>query len=165
MRSAVAPDLAFGPTAFVAIERVRRSVFRPMLRGAVAATGIQHVDYPRGTATFGWLGATMEACPLAIDLARNFRVRPCASFTFGALRASATPATDARYETRKWLGAGALGRFEWEVLPRTMRLELGGGLVVPFQRDRFFVAPDTTLFVVPSAGMTADVGVAFLLFS
>lgn len=153
----VAPVLAPSAGGFVDLDAAPgRAGLAPSARlGLDFATASS--DAPAGRQSYWWLGGVLRGCPVRAVLAHRFSVAPCASFAFGAHRATTSGARNPTASTTPWLAAVAGASLEWALAP-AFSLELHGGVAFPILRRRFFLAdPDTTIFEVPSASGVGSV--------
>ena len=100
------------------------------------------------------LAGRAEACPVRWGSAR-FGVRPCAAFEVGATGASLTGHDAAG----AWFAPGAELRASFALLPR-LRLEAGGGAVLPLSRNELF-AGSISLYRDAIIGFRGSLGVSF----
>jgi hypothetical protein len=117
-----------------------------------------------GRASFSWMAAHLQLCPVGVERHRTFLLESCAWFEVGGLSAAGAVVANPRAETRLWLAPGILGRVRWRVSPRVFtEIEIGAGF--PLIRDRFYFGPaDTTIHQVPWLTETGRIGlgVSFL---
>ncbi|HEX9297597.1 MAG TPA: hypothetical protein VF881_17265 [Polyangiaceae bacterium] len=131
--------------------------------GAYRASGAYFAKNETGDATFQWIAARLDGCPVRAPLARGLVLEPCVAFELGRVTATAksSPAIDTTTERRWWAAADALGRLRYRPSPWFF-LELEGGLVVPFTRYVFVLGTETDpqreVHRVPAAGWVVDLG-------
>ncbi len=111
-----------------------------------------------GTQTYEWLGAAMRLCPAYVSLRADLRLAPCAGFQAAALRGTTRDVRSPTANLQLWLAPVAGGSVEW-ALSSTVSLELEGAALFPLRRARFFLAPNSTIFEVPSVAGTVTAGV------
>lgn len=110
-----------------------------------------------GSQTYEWLGGSLRACPIFVALPQNVRMAPCAALQIGAHRATTQEVANPTSSVDAWIAPMALGSLEWApTASREIVLELSGGALFPLRRTRYFLAPDTTIFDVPTVGATAN---------
>ena len=122
-----------------------------------------------GSQTYEWLGGSLRACPIHVALplsqAQSWRVAPCAGLQIGAHRATTQQVPNPTSSVDAWIAPMALGSVEWSPTPsRKIVLELNGGALFPLRRTRYFLAPDTTIFDVPTVGATANLALRVRIF-
>ena len=112
-------------------------------------------------ASFQWLAGRLEACPYVWRIGR-FTAAPCAGLQAGVLRAEGTVAFEAMSRTRPWLAPELVGRVG--VTLGRFHVELEGLVAAPLVRDRYYIAPATTIHQVPAAafGLGSNVAIDFL---
>jgi hypothetical protein len=113
-------------------------------------------DLPAGSQTYWWTGGTFRVCPIHLPLPRRFRVGPCGAFEVAAHYGTTQGVPNPSSNLDLWLAPEAGGSFEWAASP-ALTFELQGGAVFPMRRTRFFLAPSTTLFEVPTVSATGTV--------
>ncbi len=138
--------------------------FAPSVRVSFGGTLSQTVPVAAsGSSSFGWLGGRADLCPLRARIATSLEARPCAAFEVGALSASTDAVPLGRTPTRPWVAGGAAAFLRWNAAP--IFLEAGAQLLAPFARHRFYVGPDSTVFLVPAVGGGGWIGIGVFLFS
>jgi hypothetical protein len=130
-------------------------IVAPSLRLAGFA-GSGSLDGSAGSAALWLAGGSLELCPLRFGNARLV-VRPCVGAEVGVIRADGQVQYAPRSPTEPWVSAEATLRGQW-FATNSWFFELGGGLVTPFVRTRYYVEPDQTLYVVPSLTAQATIG-------
>ena len=112
-------------------------------------------------ASFQWLAGRIEACPYVWRFGR-FAAAPCAGVQLGALRGKGTVAFEAMSQTRPWVAPEAVGRIGIRL--SGIDLELEGAIAAPLVRDRYYIAPSTTIYQVPAIayGVGTTLGIEFL---
>jgi hypothetical protein len=136
-------------------------VLSPAFRLAFGATLGQSTPAPDGAASFAWRGARAEACPIRAALGARLEALPCAAFELGTFSGSATGVPAARNATVLWTAAVAGARVGWAIVRSTLFVEAAAEVAVPFQRDRFYVGPDSTVYQVPAVGGGASLGIRY----
>ncbi len=154
------PSPFFTLPVFVELSRKTAHLLSPSARLRFSrGESSTHTQY--GGADFTWTAGTLDLCPLAW---RNspLRLDTCIRTEAGALAATGTSVVPVYEATRPWfsLGLAARGR---SLLAGPLFVEVEGYGAVPFVRDRFFIAPNTTLFRTgPLAfGLSLGAGVTF----
>ena len=145
---------------FVDLHGATQAVFDPALRVRFERSGSGTAMAPRGGGQFTWTLGSVELCPTAWSVWR-VRVSPCARVDGGALAADGQDVQPSRSDVRVWLSAGAVGRARFHVAG-PVYAELEETAFVPLVRDRFYVAPDVTVFRAAPLGwaMSGGLGVS-----
>lgn len=146
---AMAPVAA--PEALVFLEGSLQNgtVWSPSLRAGFeyAASGATNV--PGGAMKVTRSLGELDVCPLAWSPGA-FRLSPCVHLEGGVLEASGLSVMPENTARRPWFAAGALARSRYVVSSRIF-VELTGGVVAPFVRDRFYFEPtESTVFRAPA---------------
>jgi hypothetical protein len=142
---------------FVELGSTRRALVAPAVRARFERSATGTVTVIRGAGQFSWTLGSLELCPLAWS-AWRLRVSPCARVDAGALAAVGRDVLPSRSDARLWLGAGGVVRTRYHIAG-ALYGELEETLFVPLLRDRFFVAPDVTVFRAAAAGWALSGGV------
>ena len=140
------PGAVFGVPVHVALGRRRG----PSVRVTFART--QRDD--GALAGFRWTAGRVEGCPWALGSAA-LHLAPCAGLDAGVLDARGATVAMPLAETRPWLAPEATARLHAQA--GRFALELEATLAVPIVRDRFFIAPNTTVHRV--SALTTGVGI------
>ena len=135
----------------------RGSIWSPAARLAFAHTRAGGLDQPGGTADFALDAATVDACPVSLEVA-SFAARACAAVTAARLTAQGGNTYSPRSRQRPFVAAGAsliaalgLGRrFQVDV-------RVAGG--VPIIRDSFQFTPEV-FYRVASVTLELDLGLS-----
>jgi hypothetical protein len=145
---------------FFDLQGTTRAVFDPALRVRFERTSNGTAAAPRGAGQFTWTLGSVELCPLAWSMWR-VRISPCARVDGGALAAEGRDVQPSRSDVRVWLSAGAVGRARF-LIAGPLYAELEEALFAPLVRDRFYVAPDVTVFRAAALGwaMSGGLGVS-----
>jgi hypothetical protein len=110
-----------------------------------------------GPAEFSLLVATVDACPLGMDLAWHLGARLCAFGEAGAIQGKGITVDNPRTVRSFWSAAGLLARLR--LAPTSMNgafLEVQGGAVLPLhQIDYFFEMPRIPVAAGPRLTWTA----------
>jgi hypothetical protein len=164
--AAVASDIApaWSPGAMMFSELGLAGELRARLSLVYLTSGELTLGAAR--ARFALLTGRAELCPLALQPARSFWLRPCGGFELGTHQAEGEPS--ARIEAPKsssalWL-AGELGlRAELEVAS-FLFVELEAQARIPFlHRTYVFERPDEVAYETPALGVGGQLGVGFPL--
>ena len=147
----VAPSAAYGIPVFVAIARGHQQA-----RLGVAVTG----RAGDAMADFRWTSGRVEACPYVVAIDR-VDVAPCLGFEAGAIDARGLATGMPASDLRPWLAPDGVLRLTVHIGPAAVELE--GALAVPLVRDRFFIAPSTTVHETPAITSGATANLAFSL--
>jgi hypothetical protein len=142
--------------AGVAIGKSRRAG-RPTVRIGVSGAPSLPFAGPEGTASFEWIAAVIEACPVALPLVHDVVVvRPCGVAEYGVVRASGSNTLNPASVSRPWAGAGIGLRFSWRILgPVSVQASVSG--LGALERNRFVIAGQD-VFETPTTVARAGVG-------
>jgi hypothetical protein len=124
----------------------RRDATGPRLRLGVVRTLRGDVTMRAGTADFRWTIVRAETCPYVL-VHDVLEVAPCLGFEAGVVDARGTRVDMPAVDRRPWLAPDATLRLG--VRHGRFALELEGTLSIPMVRDRFYLAPSTTIHEVP----------------
>ncbi len=138
----IAPAGIYTVGAFAALRRTNGW----QLRLGFARSARSDVTMPEGDASFRWTIATLDACPLAFTIGR-WSAAPCAGVQGGVLTAIGSDVGMASNADRPWLAPDATVRLR--VAIGRFAVELAGMVAAPLIRDRFYIAPSTTVDHVP----------------
>ena len=151
----VVPDWVYGVPAFVEIGRRHG----PRMRVSLARTQAQQRVMPVGATEFRWTVGRVDLSPLTIARGR-FDVAPSIGVEAGVLDGRGTKVAMPGGGSRLWLAPELALRLRLRV--DRFALEIEGNVAAPLIRDRFFIAPGTTVHEVPrlttGIGLTLAVG-------
>jgi hypothetical protein len=159
LTAGVAPDPILSAPVFLEVARALRgdgARVAPAIRMRFERSGSGAVTVPGGGAHFTWTTGSVELCPLTWSRGQ-LELRPCARLEAGVLAGAGLAVTPERSEARPWVSGGAVGRARLGIAG-PLFLELEGGALFPFTRDRFFVEPDVTIHRAPVAAWAAAGG-------
>jgi hypothetical protein len=162
LQTTVAPDPILGFVLKSAILPPRTEDFDPALYLSLHFAQSPTLNKLGGNAQLVWAFAKIAACPLRWPSRTRAGLRPCLSFSGGALRGRGSNTSEAATKTVPWLAAGGL--VAWELMiGKHALLGAQGGVDVPLFSARFYFGPDETAFRVRPIGLAADVhlGVRF----
>lgn len=94
------------------------------------------------TSAFRWTAGRLDICPFALRFAR-LQAGPCAGVEVGAVTSRGVGVDMATHDLRPWLAPDASLRVRASA--GRFGLELEATLAVPVVRDRYYIAPDTTV--------------------
>ncbi len=155
VESGVAPGTILGVPVFV---RIDRGTDGPGLRVGLTRSEQDDVIMSAGAAAFRWTVGWADACPIARRAGR-VSGRACAGVEAGVLEGSGTSVDSPATDQRPWVAARARVAVATRIGP--VELELGANGAAPLVRDRFFIAPATTVnhasAVTGGLGLTASV--------
>jgi hypothetical protein len=151
----IAPSAAYAIPAFVAIGRGH-----VWFRLGVAVTERVAAEVPTGSVDFRWTIGRVEACPYVLVWDR-FGAAACAGFEAGTLAGRGDQVAMPTSDVRPWLAPDAAARVTVRVGRAAVELE--GLIAAPLVRDRFFIAPSTTVHAVPAVTTGVSAGLAFAL--
>jgi hypothetical protein len=159
------PSGAFGGGGFVAVES--RTLGSFAIAGRLGLLAVTTSDgFGRGVGgRFTWILARPQICPLRPLLAEALRLDACVLLDAGLLRSNGSGLNRPEVSLRPWFAAGVLARLCWR-LPSSLRLEAGGGPLVPFYHYQFEYgsggpAGDVEVHQVPALGALATLGVGY----
>jgi hypothetical protein len=138
-----------------------RGAFAPAGRLTLSHFGRDGFSASRGIgeASFQLDSATLELCPLRIELG-GVRLAPCGLVTGGVLRARGFEALEVRRVTRPWWVFGASALAVWPVA-NVLQLEAGAHVGKPTIQDRFQFEPLVVHSVRPWV-VTCGLGAGFV---
>ena len=135
---------------------------RPMVRLGVSGAPSLPFAGPEGTASFQWIAAVLEACPVSAPLLRDvIVVRPCGVAEYGVVKATGSNTLNPASVSRPWAGAGIELRFSWRILgPVSLQASVAG--LGAIERNRFVIAGQDvfetpTMVARAGAGLGVDV--------
>ncbi len=149
----IAPAEIFSFGAFASLRRANGW----QLRLGFARSARSDVTMPEGDASFRWTIATIDACPLSFTTGR-WSAAPCAGFQGGVLTAVGSDVGMASNVDRPWLAPDATVRLR--VAIGRFAVELAGMVAAPLIRDRFYIAPSTTIDHVPAVTAGAQLALS-----
>jgi hypothetical protein len=141
---------------FVDLASTRRGLLAPSVRFRVERSARGTSTAIRGAGQFTWTLGSLELCPLAW-VAWRLRVSSCARVDAGAVAAEGRDVKPAVSDSRLWLSGGAVLRTRYHIAG-ALYVELEETVFAPVFRDRFFVAPDVTVFRAAAAGWVVSGG-------
>lgn len=147
----VVPAAELGIPVFVALGAKDRA----QLRLAFAITQEQSTQSSSGSSDFRWTVGRLDARPFAL-VTGPFVIAGALGIEAGALTARGAMVTRPEDRRRPWVAPYAAARVAF-TLDR-MALEVEATLATPLIRDRFFIAPSTTVHQAPV--ITGGVAVA-----
>jgi hypothetical protein len=158
----VSPNTILGLSPYVGWRGRRTGWLEPGVRlGFLHGSG-GSITTSVGTASFSWTVGRADGCLLSWADG-PVELHGCARVEAGALEGQGSAVPGARSDTRGWLAAGAVVRLEWTVVA-SLFLDAEVAAMVHVTNDRFYFAPDSTIYTVPIVGLDAagGVGVHFL---
>jgi len=155
------PAVLFEPFAETRWQRALETGFdvSPTLRATLSMFAGNSTATETGYANLRWTLARLDACPIALVLARSLRLRPCASFSGGFLRAAGREIAQPKTRYLTWWAPGAALRAEWT--PSAFGLELTGGLEAPLQRAELYFEPDSQVYRPPAVFERITLGASY----
>ncbi len=148
----IGPALAPMVGALLEVERSGAFVSTGRISIEVART---ESDLRTGSQTYEWLGGSFRLCPIHFEFAGALRAAPCAGMQIAAHRGTTSDVPRPSSHLGLWL-APTLGAALGVRLSSSVTLELQGAAIAPLRRNRFFLAPDSTIFEVPLVSGTAS---------
>lgn len=145
-------------SVFADVRARRASLFAPSLRLSASAAATSSTAAPPGSATFHWLAAELDACPLLVRLVPSLRAVPCVVAEAGVLTGEGAGVSAPTVENRRWFALGASARLEW-ILDGSIFLEARGGFEAPLARDTFVLQAPARVVVHAVPAFVGDVGI------
>jgi hypothetical protein len=152
--SLLTPGLMPVASAFYELGWERSGWLAPSARLSVSFAS-NHIDVERD-ATFVWVSAGLDLCPIRVPLARVIALRPCAAGQAGALWGRGVQVAEPATELRPWWSAGASAHLTLQVTPR-FAVDVSGAALVPLRR-REFVLESPRHEIARTAPMSVIVG-------
>jgi hypothetical protein len=156
--SAAGPGLGLG--GGIAVE-ARRS--RGILKTLALRLSVHHLisdtELAAGRASFARTTATLEGCGRAVHVG-HLTWSSCLFVMAGVLRAEGADVALATSDVRAWGAFGPGLRFRYAFAGAAFA-ELGGRILLPFTRDRYYFRPDTTVYEVPTLAAELSLGLGY----
>ena len=163
LQTAVMPGATLGLGAHAELAVTGPSLLSPRVRLSGIFSQSGNIEADRGRATFDWITARLQGCPVRFGFDRTWNIRPCAYIDAGRLRGEGSEIEPNREKNVFWTAAGL--ELSGEVrLVGPLAVGAEAGILLPFRRDRFLFEPDTDLHEVPVAGFSGGVGLGLLFF-
>jgi hypothetical protein len=136
------------------------SPLAPSARLSLSGAASSSVAAPPGSATFRWLAAALDGCPLEVRFVQAVRATPCTFVELGVLTATGAGVDLPAVENRRWVALGGAARLTWLFLG-SFFVEAHGRLEAPLWRDTFVLAAPERVVVhaVPAVLGSANIGV------
>jgi len=160
LNTTITPALAAAGLAFAELTRVERGLG---YESRVSLVYARHsLEIETGSGSLALTRGRLDGCLRYPLVAPPLWVAGCGVFEGGALAAAGRDVAPAASETRPWFAGGPAARVELVPLQH-LRVELGGNVLFPFVRDRFFLYENTTLRHTPAVtyGLGAALAAAF----
>jgi hypothetical protein len=158
--SGPAPNVMFAVPVFIDISSTSASVFSPSARLHFERASSSSTQDGTG-GDFTWTEGGVDLCPIAWSTSRT-RVEPCLRTEVGVLRATGLGIEPARGASRIWMSIGPALHARWRAMGPVF-VDLSGSLDAPLVRDRFFVEPNTTVFLAPPVEWSATLALGVTL--
>ena len=113
------------------------------------------------TSTFRWTAGRIDACYDVLATAR-FAIAPCGGLQVGALTSKGRMVDAIDGDTRPWLAPALTARASVRLGPAAFAVEALAA--APLVRDRYYIAPSTTIHQVPWIAFGVGAGVAVQLW-
>jgi hypothetical protein len=155
----VGPDPVLYEGGFVEAGRAAGPVFAPAARISLRH-GRSQVATEAGSAELDLLTFGVAACPLRFGT--QWFAEPCVTFDYARLRGTGYQTRAPASATAAFWAPGALVRAGTIAFDR-LTLSVEAGATTPLSHDRFFFAPDTTAYRVPSLTGYAGIGLGVAL--
>lgn len=147
-----APGPVFGAAVFVGVRPTPRLDLRLSLRQAMPST----VVAGRTSTSLTWTTGRFEPCVSVVGSA-TLNLEPCVFVELGRLAAEGGGVETVEQATAVWGAGGAAARAEL-ALGQLVRLELEGGVFVPFGRSEIRYRPAFVAYRPPAAGALLSLG-------
>ena len=156
--TAVSPRILVAPSPYFGWRLPGgHGVFDPGLRLAFVYGTSGEINAEGGAAQFTWAVGRVDGCVLSWPAPGPAHLLVCARLEAGALTGAAAIVPGARSSTRGWLAAGSLLRAEWAPVG-TLFVDADIAAMLHITDNRFYFAPNSTVYAVPFAGLEADAG-------
>jgi hypothetical protein len=152
----VAPSAIVAAAPYGGWRGTRRRWTEPEVRVALVRGSSATFAVAGGTASFTWTVGQADGCLLSWPEGPA-RVLACARLEAGVLEGTGSGVAFARSADRGWLSAGPLLRFEWTAVA-ALFFDADVAAMVHVTDDRFYFAPDATIYTVPVGGLEAALG-------
>ena len=153
----VAPEPAFGGTAFAAFEMHPDRVFSPLVRVSVTHAQRRSLPAKNGKASFAFTLPSVDVCPLRLG-PKVVAIRPCAYASAGLLKVWGEETPEDETHLRFFGAAGASLLVALRV-SEAVEIVADGRVGVPFRRDQFGI-DRVPFFTTPTPGFSTGLGVA-----
>jgi hypothetical protein len=159
LAAGMAPEPTTGWTVLAGVSlgrepRAWRAAAAPLLRVGVASALTRSFSGPTGEASFDWIAAVGEACPISFGVGGAAQIRPCLVGEYGVLRATGSETANPASVTRPWAGVGAEMRLSWGLLG-PLSLDAAAGALASIERDRFTLATESVFETPPVVARVA----------
>ena len=157
----VTPDVVLGVRPFFEMVREGPSPwgFAARLSGAYARGTAPRIA--EGSGEFTVWALRLEGCPLHYRPWAPLWLSSCLTLDGGELDAAGKDVAPAAEVRRAWVTGGVSGRLEIRLFD-LLSLELGGGVLFPFVRDRFYLGTGATLYRTPAVAGAGGLGLGAL---
>ena len=148
-----------GPGSSPAMPSEARRIGGPHVQIRIAFTRTERSDVvsAAGTTDFRWTAGKLDGC-LAFRLVGPVAIAPCVGVEGGVLTGRGTQVAMPSTEVRPWVAPDLAVRVR--VHAGRFAVELEGVVAAPLVRDRFLIAPSTTIYQVPAVATGAALSVA-----
>jgi hypothetical protein len=162
LATAVSPHTLAAPAPYVGLRLGTPGPFQPVLRIAFLYATDGTIEAASGSASFHWTVFRVDGSALSLPLG-PVHLLACLRLEAGTLTGAGAVVLDAERRTRMWLAAGPVLRAEWAAIG-ALFLDVDASAMLHFTDDRFYFAPDATVYSVPLLGVeaAAGLGVHFL---
>jgi hypothetical protein len=159
LEGTVAPRLALAEVVGVSALFQHQGLLEPMFALSLNRLSSERAQVTAGRAQFSWVAARLSVCPLRVALNQALRLRSCAMFDGGVLRASGESSFGRRTVRAPWWAVGGAARIEWSLVSALV-IAAQVGVIAPLSQGQFYFAPKqrNTVFVVPALGAVGQVG-------
>jgi hypothetical protein len=162
LATAVSPHTLAGPAPYVGLRLGNPGPFQPALRVAFLYASSGSLEAASGSASFHWAVLRADGSVLTWPPGPA-HLLACLRLEAGTLTGAGAVVPDADSRMRVWFAAGPVLRAEWAPIG-TLFLDADVAAMLHLTDDRFYFAPDATVYSVPLLGVeaAAGLGVHFL---
>ena len=158
----VAPTPLASIDALLAVTRERRGAWSPAARLALGGTRDSLLGADQTLTSYAWAHATLSVTPTEWALAEVLAFRPWISVEGGVIDAAGRAVHDPQEQVVPWAALELSGEITFRIV-RGVFLRAEGGIVTTLHRYRFYLGPDSTLYIEPPVGARAGVGLSVAL--
>jgi hypothetical protein len=158
----VAPTPLASVAVLLAVERERQGAWSPAVRLALGGTRDSLLGADQTLTSYAWAHAALSMTPTEWAPAEVLAIRPWISIEGGVVDAAGRAVHDAQEQVVPWAALEISGEITYRFVPGIF-LRAEAGIVTTLHRYRFYLGPDSTLYVEPPLGARAGVGLSVAL--
>jgi hypothetical protein len=158
----VAPTTLASVAVMLAVAREREGAWSPAARLALGGTRDSLLGADQTLTSYAWAHAALSVTPTEWAPAAVLALRPWISIEGGVIDAAGRAVHDAQEQVVPWAALGISGEITYRIVPG-MFLRAEAGMVTTLHRYRFYLGPDSTLYIEPPFGARAGVGLSVAL--